>query len=306
MFILSEKPFEVRRSIMATKHPKGLYVLFFTEMWERFGYYLMLAIFTLYLNEKLGMTEGASASLYGTYIGLVYLSPLFGGMLADRVKKIGYRGAVLCGALLMAMGYFTLALERASTFHLALGLLIIGNGLFKPNISTMVGNLYPEGDVRRDSAFSIFYMGINIGAFFSPLAASYMRSHYGWGAAFATAGGGMLIGFVIFAIFGKMVAVANQRSSVSAVLDVPLPPEYEDKPLPKHVERERIRALVIMCAIVMLFWVAFHQNGSTLTFWARDNTDRTLGGLLKHDLDPELFGTQNSSLLMLLLLTDLP
>lgn len=158
----------------------------------------------------------------------------------------------------------------------------------------MVGNLYPQGDPRKDSAFSIFYMGINIGAFFAPLAAGYMRSNISWGAAFATGGVGMFIGLLIFLFFGKHVAVADQRSSVSAVLDIPLPAEYEDKPDPPAVERERIRALIVMCVIVMLFWVAFHQNGSTLTFWARDNTDRTLGGLLNYELNPEYFATINS------------
>jgi POT family proton-dependent oligopeptide transporter len=277
---------------MAAKHPKGLYVLFFTELWERFGFYLMLSIFTLYLNEYLKMSEGDSASLYGTYIGLVYLSPLFGGILADRL--IGYNRAVIGGAALLSIGYFLLSFNRPETFFISLGVMILGNGLFKPNISTLVGNLYPQGDVRRDSAFSIFYMGINIGAFFAPLAAGYTRTHLGWGPAFATAGVGMFIGLLIFVLGRKHLAVANQRSSVSAVLDVPLPAEYEDKPEPPAVERERLRALVVMCVIVMLFWVAFHQNGSTLTFWARDNTDRTLGGLVKDPINPEYFAAINS------------
>src|SRR5262249_22753487 len=146
-------------------------------------------IFTLYLNEHLHMSEADSANLYGLYIALVYLSPFFGGVLADRV--LGYRRAVTAGAALLTAGYLLLALNRQSTFHLSLGVLIIGNALFKPNISTLVGNLSPQGDVRRDSAFSIFYMGINIGAFFAPLAAGWMRSHFGWGPAFATGGIGM-------------------------------------------------------------------------------------------------------------------
>ncbi|MCS6914432.1 MAG: peptide MFS transporter [Myxococcales bacterium] len=283
---------------MPSRHPSGLYVLFFTEMWERFGYYLMLAIFTLYLNEHLKMSEGEAASLYGTYIGLVYLSPLFGGMLADRL--IGYRRSVILGAVLLALGYFLLAVDRMATFYLSLGILILGNGLFKPNISTLVGNLYPQGDMRRDSAFSIFYMGINIGALFAPLAAGYMRSRYGWSVAFATAGVGMSFGLLTFALLHRLLAVADQRSSLSAVLQTPLPPEYEDRPDPPEVERERIRALVVMCAIVMLFWVAFHQNGSTLTFWARDHTDRTLGGLLSHEINPEYFAAINPIFVILL------
>lgn len=286
---------------MATKHPKGLYVLFFTEMWERFGYYLMIAIFSICLNEYLKMSEGDASSLYGIYIGLVYLSPFPGGILADRV--LGYRRAVILGAGLLSLGYFLFGYSMQESLvhtdnhklllYISLGILILGNGFFKPNISTMVGNLYPQGDVRRDSAFSIFYMGINIGAFFSPIAANYMRRKYGWAPAFATAGGGMFIGLLIFSFFGKYIAVADQRSSISAV-DIPLGKKYEDAPDPPEVERRRIWALLTMCAIVMLFWVAFHQNGSTLTFWARDNTDRTLGGLLDKEIDPELFAVINS------------
>ena len=137
-------------------------------------------------------------------------------------------------------------------------------------------------------------MGVNIGAFFSPLAAGFMRQHFGWSAAFATAGVGMFIGMAIFAIARDKLDVADQRSSLSAVLNVPLPKEYEDRPDPPEVERERIRTIVVMCVIVMLFWVAFHQNGSTLTFWARDNTDRTLGGLLTKELDPAYFAAINA------------
>ncbi len=266
---------------MIGRHPKGLYVLFFTEMWERFGYYLMMAIFSLYLNEHLKMSTGDSGRLYGTYIGLVYLSPLFGGYLADRY--LGYRKSVVMGAALLALGYLLLGTQNMKVFYVSLGILIIGNGLFKPNISTLVGNLYPQGDARKDSAFSIFYMGINFGALFSPFVASEMRLRMGWHAAFASGGVGMIVGLIIFVALGRHLAVADQRSSVSAVLDVPLPKEYEDRRDPPEVERVRIRALIIMCAIVMFFWVAFHQNGTTLTFFARDNTDRSHGGWLLND-----------------------
>ena len=277
---------------MAVKHPKGLYVLFFSEMWERFGFYLMLAIFTLYLTEYYGMTTAEASGVYGNYMGLVYLSPLVGGVLADRV--LGYRRSVMLGAFLLGVGYFILTIKNLHAFYVGIGVLVLGNGLFKPNISTLVGNLYPAGDPRRDSAFSIFYMGVNIGAFFSPFAASYMRQNLGWSAAFGTAGVGMFIGLAIFTAMRHHLEVADQPSSLSAVINVPLPPEYADRPDPPAVERERIRAIVVMCVIVMLFWVAFHQNGSTLTYWARDNTDRTLGGLLKKELDPALFAAINA------------
>lgn len=248
-------------------HPKSLYILFFTEMWERFGYYLMLALFVLYLNERLKMSVADSTSLYGTYTGLVYLAPLLGGLLADRI--LGHRRAVLFGAFLMGCGYFVLAVDQPLSLYPALGFIILGNGLFKPNISAMVGGLYPAGDERRDSAFGIFYLGVNIGAFFAPVTAGLMRQHYGWSAAFATAGVGMFIGMAIFAIAGSKLGarpVLVTRAAAST----------EDEPAPAVV-RERVRALLVMCAIATFFWVCFQQNGSTLTLWARDNTDLTLG-----------------------------
>ena len=159
-------------------HPRSLYVLFFTEMWERFGYYLMLALFVFYLTEHLKMSTAEATSLYGTYTGLVYLAPLLGGLFADRL--LGHRRAVLAGAFLMGLGYLTLAIDQRLAMYAAMGLIVLGNGLFKPNISAMVGGLYPAGDPRRDSAFGIFYLGVNIGALFAPLAAGYMRSNYGY------------------------------------------------------------------------------------------------------------------------------
>jgi POT family proton-dependent oligopeptide transporter len=278
---------------MASKHPKGLYVLFFTEMWERFGFYLMIALFTLYMNEHLKLSEAESFAMYGNYMGLVYLSPFFGGVFADR--KFGYSRAVLVGAALLAAGYFVFSIDSKTAFYGSLALLILGNGLFKPNISTLVGNLYMQGDSRRDSAFSIFYMGINIGAGLAPLAGEAMRNAYGWSWAFATAGAGMVLSLVIFATFRHHLTIADQRSSVSALLDVPLGPEYEDRPDPPEVERQRITALIIMCGIVMMFWMAFHQNGTTLTFWARDNTDRFIRlGNWSYEIPPGVFAAVNS------------
>ena len=158
---------------MARKHPDGLYVLFFTEMWERFGFYLMIALFSLYLNEQLHWSEADASRMFGTYNGLVYLTPFFGGIFADRV--FGYRRAVITGATLLAAGYLLFAVGNMVAFYCSIGLLVLGNGLFKPNISTLVGNLYHQGDSRRDSAFSIFYMGINIGAGLAPLVGGYIR-----------------------------------------------------------------------------------------------------------------------------------
>jgi len=295
---------------MASKHPKGLYVLFFTEMWERFGFYLMVALFVLYMNERLGWSEKEALNWYAWYMFFVYLTPFFGGIFADRV--FGYRRAVLSGAILLGCGYLMLGLAHPAAFYVALGLLVIGNGLFKPNISTLVGNLYPQGDARRDSAFSIFYMGINIGAFVAPIVGETMRQSFGWTAAFSTAAVGMMVSFVIFGLLREHLAIADQRSSVAAVLDVPLGPEYEDRPDPPEVERKRIIALAIMCGIVMTFWMAFQQNGSTLTLWARDNTDRVIPMLdfralshlqirvLHYEIPPGVFSSVNPVFIILL------
>lgn len=187
----------------SSKHPSGLPYLFFTEMWERFGYYLMLGIFSLYMmdsieNGGMGFTKQKKSDIYGTYIGLVYLTPFIGGLLADRV--LGYRKSIIIGGLLMALGYFGLALPGETVFYLSLLSIILGNGFFKPNISTLLGNLYndPQYLKNKDAGYNIFYAGINIGAFFCNFVAAYMRINYGWSWAFAAAGVGMMIGLLIF------------------------------------------------------------------------------------------------------------
>jgi POT family proton-dependent oligopeptide transporter len=191
-------------------HPKGLWFLFGTEMWERFGYYLMLGIFSLYMldgwnNGGMGFTAEKKSDIYGTYLGLVYLTPFIGGLLADRV--LGYRRSIIIGGLMMAGGYFMLSLHSVSSFYIALILIILGNGFFKPNISTLVGNLYSSDDMKdkKDAGYNIFYMGINIGAFICNFVAAYMRINYGWGHAFAAAGVGMLIGVCVFLLGTKHI-----------------------------------------------------------------------------------------------------
>ncbi len=176
-------------------HPTGLYVLFGAEMWERFSYYGMRALLVLYLTKHLKYERKDALALYATYTGLVYLTPLLGGYLADRF--LGQRKAIMIGGLLMALGHFAMAFEPL--LNLALGLIILGNGYFKPNISTMVGQLYPQGDARRDSAYTIFYMGINLGAFFSPLVCGSLGERVGWHYGFGAAGVGMLLGLMTFA-----------------------------------------------------------------------------------------------------------
>ncbi len=196
--------------IKTATHPKGLWVLFGTEMWERFGYYLMLGIFSLYMldswnNGGMGFSPGKKSDIYGTYLGLVYLTPFIGGLLADRL--LGYRLSIICGGLMMSSGYFLLSVHSNTTFYIALLLIILGNGFFKPNISTMVGNLYSSDEMKhkKDAGYNIFYMGINLGAFICNFVAAYMRINYGWGYAFVAAGVGMLIGVTIFLMGTKHI-----------------------------------------------------------------------------------------------------
>lgn len=184
------------------KHPKSLYVLFLVEMWERFAYYLMVGILFLYLiGDKggKGMTEKMGADVVGSFIALVYLTPFIGGLLADRY--LGYIKSIFIGGSLMALGYFCLALPGNTALYVSLCLIIVGNGFFKPNISTILGNIYNREDLKplKDNAYNIFYMGINIGALVCNFVAAYLRNKYGWGYAFAAAGVGLIIGMIILA-----------------------------------------------------------------------------------------------------------
>lgn len=242
------------------RHPPGLYVLFFTELWERYSFYSMMAILTLYMDEALHFNEHLSGQVYGSYIAGVYFLPLIGGWLADRV--LGFNKAVIVGAALMMAGHFVLAVERLPFFFTALGLLACGSGLLKPNVSTIVGNLYHDRPELRDAGFNIFYMGINIGAFISPIAVAWFRARYGWGVAFASAGVAMAFSLAIFVGFNRYVAAGAKRVDQTT--------EVAD--LPPHEARARVTALLVIYLIVIAFWVAFYQNGFTLTFWARDNT----------------------------------
>ena len=182
-------------------HPRALFALFMVELWERFSYYGMRAILVLYMTSQLvnggfGFDDATAYGIYGAYGALVYLTPILGGYMAD--KLMGFRKAILWGALLMAAGQFTLFMDNQTTFYIGLALLVIGNGFFKPNISSMIGRFYPEGDPRRDGAFTIFYMGINIGAFLTPLTCGAIGEIEGWRWGFFTAGVGMLLGYLIF------------------------------------------------------------------------------------------------------------
>ena len=178
------------------KHPPVLAYLFFAEAWERFSFYGMRALLVLYLTKSLMFGDKAAYAIYGSYTALVYTTPVIGGLLADRL--LGFRKAVLLGGVLMALGHFAMAVQQLQVFYLALGLLICGNGFFKPNISSIVGRLYGPDDPRRDSAFTIFYMGINLGGLLSPLACGYLGERFGWHWGFGLAGVGMLLGLVVF------------------------------------------------------------------------------------------------------------
>lgn len=259
----------------ARKHPTGLPVLFFTEMWERFGFYCMLAILSLYMNEKLGFSTRTVGQIYGAYVALVYFTPLLGGYLAD--KFLGFGRSILIGAVFMGAGYFLLAIPTLPFFFAGLISIIIGNGLFKPNISTLLGNLYHDLPEKRDAAYNIFYMGINIGAFFSPLVAAYMRNTYDWGYAFAAAGVGMVISFLLFITLRKHTLSGENKFQTNSKGQIELTPQQE---------KSRITALMLVFGIVIIFWMAFHQNGFTLTFWARDATNTTLSPELSQAFNP--------------------
>lgn len=184
-----------------SKHPKALPYLFFSEMWERFGYYLMIGIFTFYLKDTVdgfGMTEAEASDLYGTFIAFVFLTPFIGGLLADRI--LGYRNAITIGGILMGIGYCLMAVHNLTALYAAMFLVILGNGFFKPNISTLLGNIYNDDEYKalKDSGYNIFYMGINIGAFVCNFFGAALYNVYGWWAAFLAAGVGMFIGIVIF------------------------------------------------------------------------------------------------------------
>lgn len=224
---------------MAKKHPKALPYLFLSEMWERFGFYLMLGIFFLYMTDTqrggLGMDRKEAADIFGTYIALVYLTPFIGGLLADRI--LGYRLSITIGGILMGLGYIGLAIPGNTAFYVSLLTICIGNGFFKPNISTLLGNVYNDEKYKpyKDSGYNIFYMGINIGAFICNFFGAYLRNTFSWGAAFSAAGIGMFIGVIIFWIGQKHYKHADIRK----------PTKSEDMPVVKILGLTLLPALIV-------------------------------------------------------------
>jgi POT family proton-dependent oligopeptide transporter len=281
-----------------TTHPKGLYVLFATEMWERFSFYSMLALFTLYLRnpeEGFGWTAAEATTLYSTYLFFVYFSPLVGGILADW--KLGYRRAVMIGGLFFMAGHGLLSFRSLTAVYAALTCLVIGNGLFKPNVSTMVGNLYPEGSHLKDRAYNIFYMGINIGAFIAPVVMELVKDKFGYHPAFAVAAFGMMFSVGILWWFRHQVEdpertkanrkAPNQTADVAATaVDAPPHGISRQSQMEAVPEWKRIGALIVIFLIVIVFWMVFHQNGSTLTYWADDNTDWNVSGTISNAINP--------------------
>lgn len=305
-----------------SKHPKGLPYLFFTEMWERFGYYLILGIFVLYMidSEKGGLAfnDKSADDIFGTFIALTYLTPFLGGFLAD--KLLGYIKAIYIGGTLMGLGYLGIGLfKELPLFYASLGLVILGNGFFKPSISTLLGNLYNEEPYKanKDAGYNIFYMGINIGAFICNIIAAFMRNKYGWGPAFMTAGVGMFIGLFVFTLGRRHILEANilkpsqegDTKISDVLLKVFLPAIVAGVigwMLPGNIfgtdstdafifacipviyfyimlyvkanaeDKKPIGALLAIFAVSLMFWAVFKQNGTALTRWANNYTDRSI------------------------------
>jgi POT family proton-dependent oligopeptide transporter len=266
------------------KHPPGLYVLFFTEMWERFGFYSMLAMFTLYLRDDkqgFGWPADDAIKLYSTYLMFVYASPLVGGWIADR--KLGYRNSVLIGGFIFMVGYLLFTIHAEAAVYAALTCLVIGNGFFKPNVSAMVGHLYPEGSALKDRAYNIFYMGINVGALLAPINAEILVDRIGYAIAFAVAAVGMIISVAILWSFRHTVDAAQR--TVPPQADAPAV-KQPPRPIDAVSDARRVGALVVIFVIVIVFWMILNQGGSTLTYWADDNTRWKVSGIISNAINP--------------------
>lgn len=277
-------------------HPAGLFVLFFTEMWERFSYYGMRALLVLFLVSAAGIggwewTNAEALTLYGTYTGLVYITPIFGGLIADKLT--GYRLAILIGALLMTLGHASMAFETEFTFYLGLGLLILGNGMFKPNISSIVGQLYTKDPEKKDAGYTIFYMGINAGAFLGILLCGYVGEKIGWSYGFGLAGIFMFIGMIMFYfaqnIFDQIGLNPKNDNSVddAQILDhqeaateggEEILDDAVTSVSPAKVKSDRLMVIGILAFFTIFFWMAFEQAGGSMTLFARNFTDRILTG----------------------------
>jgi POT family proton-dependent oligopeptide transporter len=252
------------------RHPAGLTTLFLTEMWERFSYYGMRALLVLYMVDPgsgLGFDVPKATRIYGMYTGAVYFTNIFGGLLADRF--LGARLAVLLGGIVIASGHFSMAMQALPSFYAGLVLVALGTGLLKPNISVMVGKLYAEDDPRRDSGFSIFYMGINLGAMIAPLICGYIGQRISWHLGFAMAGFGMTLGLIQYVAHRKRLAHVGGRptrlksvSGSATQLQAKLTSE----------DKHRLVVVLLLCFFSLFFWTAFEQSGSSLNLFAERHT----------------------------------
>lgn len=261
-----------------TRHPSGLYLLFTVEMWERFSYYGMRALLIFYLTKSfvdggLGIDEKSASLIYGIFTGLVYFTPIIGGWLADRF--LGQRLSIEIGAFTMMLGQFCLAAEQSTTTLFAgLTLLIIGNGFFKPNISVIVGQLYEPHDRRIDSAFTIFYMGINIGALFAPLVTGFLAETFCYRAGFMAAGIGLLLGLITYMALGNRLLGDHGKliKNTGSAADE----SRKNAPLTK-TEKDRTTSIFIITFFVIFFFAGFEQAGSSLSLYADKFIDRSIG-----------------------------
>ncbi|HVJ19665.1 MAG TPA: peptide MFS transporter [Polyangiaceae bacterium] len=316
----------------SARHPEGLKYLFFAEAWERFSFYGMRALLVLYMTKAFSFDDERAYAIYGSYTALVYATPVFGGLIADKI--LGFRRAVVLGGVLMSLGHFTMAFEPL--FYLALGLLICGNGFFKPNISTIVGRLYEPGDPRRDAGFTIFYMGINLGAFLAPLVCGVLGERYGWHLGFGLAGVGMLIGLAVFLLGQKKIGAAAELVPASAgapgssmrellVYGGTVPAVIVAWQLVQRtslvgyiltglgivvliglityllrmqdkVARDRMAVALVLIAVSMVFWAFFEQAGSSMNLFADRNVDRQLGSW---KIDASVFQAANPAYILI-------
>jgi proton-dependent oligopeptide transporter, POT family len=260
-----------------TRHPRGLSTLFFTEMWERFSYYGMRAFLILYMTAPtgaggLGFPDTKAGRVYGLYTGSVWFSAVLGGVAADI--GLGQYRSVLLGGLIIAAGHFTLAFKALPFFYSGLGLIVIGTGLLKPNVSTLVGSLYEPGDKRRDAGFSIFYMGINLGAFIGPLIAGYLAQRVDWHIGFACAGVGMALGVIQY-VLGK----ERLKPALDKLAEQPKTSAGTSGAPGFGVEEwKRIAAVVVFFVFASLFWMGYEQGGSTLNLFADRYTRLSIFG----------------------------
>lgn len=273
-------------------HPKGLFILFFTELWERFSYYGMRAILVLFIYSSIqdggmGWTQEEALGLYGWYTMLVYLMSIPGGILADRL--VGQKKAVMIGGVLLCAGHLVLAVPGQAAFFAGLTLIVLGVGALKPNISTMVGGLYKPGDERRDKGFTIFYIGINVGAFLSSISVAYVAELYGWHYGFGLAGIGMILGQVVY-VWGQkfLVGIGDfvPKNTDSG--------ESNRKPL-TQVEKDRMLVMFLSFLIIIVFWGAFEQAGGLMNIYTNEKIDRTMFG---YEIPAGVFQSVNSFFIM--------